>query len=205
MTAFTLLEGRLTLVCPKGYPRPPEDALHLAHFAAPYAQGTGVDAGCGIGTVGLALLALGAKCQLQGVDNQAVLIHAAAQNAEKNNAPYQATHGDILTHTPQKKVQFIVCNPPFYEEEKGHTTAHEANKARHHMPQGLLEAWLTQFDRWLEEGGWIALALHAHQQAKLEAWAVQNNYNLKVTPRPTTPNRPPKRILAKLDKPTPAS
>lgn len=72
------------LVQPKGSFRFSEDALLLASYAfhkSPTARRV-VDAGCGCGVVGLAMLLLDLKCMVLGIDFQPTLVETAKINAK---------------------------------------------------------------------------------------------------------------------------
>jgi tRNA1(Val) A37 N6-methylase TrmN6 len=195
---FTLLSGRLALKTPRNYPRPPEDALWLAASVTPAPGSQVLDAACGIGTVGLALKTRCPEMILTAVDLNPTLTRTAAQNAQLNKYDITTINSDILNHNPNSKYDYILCNPPFHEAAKGHTTPNPDQAGRHTMPEKLLQTWLAHFVTLLSPTGTIALILHTHQTTELAALASLHNLGGKLYPLRTAPDKKPKRLLALL-------
>lgn len=194
---FTLLNGRLQFT--DASPRPPEDALWLAASVPNLPPHTPVlDAACGPGTVGLALLARMPTLHVIGVDINPTLTACAEANAKLNRLTYTALTADILTTPLSTQFPCIVCNPPFYTAET-HTPAQTpAKQTAHHLPTGHLTLWLTALMQALTPTGTLFLILHSACEPELLAHAQAHHHTLTLTPVQTSAKRPPKRILATL-------
>lgn len=164
------LGGRLRLLQPaKGY-RAGMDAVLLAAAARAVDEGEArliLDAGAGVGTVGLCLACqiAGARCVL--VEKQAGLVTLAADNIKRNGltdrvsvcaADLTASGRDLeaLGLLPQT-FSDVVMNPPYFVEGAGTRAEDEGKAAAHAMPAGGVQAWLRLAVRMLEPGGRLFL------------------------------------------------
>jgi tRNA1(Val) A37 N6-methylase TrmN6 len=151
LRADGFLGGRLTLRQPARGHRAGTDAVLLA-AAAPRGAARIADLGCGVGSVGLALLAreTGAEALLVEVDP--ALATLAAENADANGlaARCRVIVADLLAPgtvrraaglTPHS-VDLVMTNPPFGEERKGTRSPDEAKARAHVMPADGLDNWV---------------------------------------------------------------
>ena len=118
-TRDALLNGALVLTQPRVGYRVNVDALLLAAFATrPRQAHRALDLGCGVGAVGLALLAHGATAEVTLVDRDDALLDLARVNIRDNGHGTRASAAridllerwpDLLTH----RFDLVVSNPPY--------------------------------------------------------------------------------------------
>lgn len=205
---FTLLGNRLTLPQPpKGHKRPPEDALWLAASLTPQQpDATVLDAGCGSGAVGLALLARCPQLHVMGLDADATLTACAIQATHLNRfTTYATITENLLAYTPTTLFQHAISNPPFHATARGHTSPNPAIQKAHGSPQGQLTAWLAALHRCTTPTGTLTLILHSACQPEVLAFHTTIGGTLHLTPLQTAQAKPAKRLLAHLQKNGPAA
>lgn len=191
MNPLTLLGGRLQLH-PRG-PRPTEDPLWLAATVPALPNGAHVlDAGCGIGTAGLALLLRQPTLALTSLDVNPELPPLAAQNATLNGLVLTPVIHNILTFRAEPFAA-VLCNPPFHAQERGHASA--TRGLAHTMPAGMFTPWLAALHRLTAPGGTLHLILHSLYRNELTAFTEANRCHLTLAPIQSS-SRPPKRLLA---------
>jgi tRNA1(Val) A37 N6-methylase TrmN6 len=199
---FTLLGGRLILTGP----RPPEDALWLAASLTPLPGARVLDAGAGIGTVGLALLTRCPGVALTAVELQPSLARRATANGALNGHPSYLCHpGNLLDLTPAEPFDAVLANPPFHPQDQGHSSPNPARHTAHSQPPGLLASWLARLAAITTPAAPIHLLIHANNHDALAAAAQNLGLGALLTPLATHPARPPKRLLARLNKQQPAA
>lgn len=115
-TVDEILFGRLKIIqSRKGY-RFGIDSILLADFASKYAKGLVIDLGTGCGVVALAILKMGAKCKVLGVEIQEVLASQAKRNSLINGMGenFYIIQADIRK-LPLKAgiADMVISNPPF--------------------------------------------------------------------------------------------
>jgi tRNA1Val (adenine37-N6)-methyltransferase len=116
-TLDELLRGRVRIWQPRRGPRVSLDTLLLAAFAAPRARRAVADLGCGVGAVGLALLAADPRVTVAAVELQPALADLARRNAVLNGvaARMEVVTGDLRAPLlPAETFAVVVCNPPFH-------------------------------------------------------------------------------------------
>jgi tRNA1(Val) A37 N6-methylase TrmN6 len=192
---FTLLGGRLVLEDVP--PRPPEDALWLAAAYTPKPNARVLDAMCGAGIVGLALLARCPRLHVTSLDLDPALAALAARNAARNNLALQAVTGDVATYHAAP-FDAVFCNPPFHAAARGHTASTAERRRAKSLP--ALEPWLAALHRLATPQGTLLLMLHADCKPDLTAFAERSGCAATLWPLQTASTRPPKRLLARLDK-----
>lgn len=202
-TPILLLGGHLKLTNVE--PRPTEAPFWLAAAIPALTPGLRVlDAGCGPGTAGLALLTRQPNLHLTSLDIDPALTGLASQNAALNHLHLTPVTADILTWQAEP-FPLILCNPPFHAAARGHVTPSPSKTRAHTMPPGGLTRWLTALHRLATPQGHIHLILHAADQPELQAFAQTNTCALTITPIQSSPTRAPKRILAVIQTATPPS
>jgi tRNA1(Val) A37 N6-methylase TrmN6 len=155
----TLLRGKVTLLQPKVGFHASIDSVFLAAAAALKERFKVLDAGCGVGSVGLCLLARNKSISLTGIDIQPGLVDLARQNAALNGAEAQFFAGNIKgeKHTPDNAFNVVVMNPP-YMESGTHTPSPEKIKATSHGEGELtLADWIKYAHRKLKQGGHLVM------------------------------------------------
>lgn len=194
---YTLLNKRLTL----SGPRAPEDALWLAASVSPNPGTKVLDAMCGNGVVGLALMARCPGLLVEGVEADPVLATTAHANAQRNSQPGYTAHATKLeAFTTPHLFNLALMNPPFHATTRGHSTPNAAKALAHSLPPNHLTLWLQALYRLLTPTGTMALLLHSACQPELLAFAQNNPCATTLTPLQTAPQKPAKRLLALLTK-----
>lgn len=203
MTAtFPLLGGRLILEDTP--PKPPEDALWLAASLTPAPDARVLDAMCGPGTVGLALLARVPSLRVTALDIDPALAALAARNARLNHAAsHHTATADLAAYIPDAPFDAAFCNPPFHAEARGHTAATAPKRAAKSLPDAQLARWLDALHRLTTPTATLALVVHAACRNDLLAFAKAQGCGATLIPLQTASTRPSKRLLAHLRKDKP--
>lgn len=160
VTENTFLGGTVKVLQPVDGYRAGIDPVLLA-AATPAKPGEKVmDAGCGVGSVGLCLLRRVPETVLTGIDIQPDLVELAQQNAEMNNMKAEFISGDIRhlgAILAPDSFDHIMINPPFMEAGS-HTPSPNQSRAlgRGEMETTLAD-WLDFAFRVLKSGGRLVL------------------------------------------------
>ena len=133
-----LFGGRLVLAQPRGGYRFSIDSILLAWWVEFEADDRILDAGCGVGVVGLALVRCRGARDVTGVELQGDLAALARANVVENAASawMSVVEADLRELPPPFGNRFdVVCaNPPFYEEGAGRLNpCAERAAARHEL------------------------------------------------------------------------
>ncbi|MFH1157488.1 MAG: methyltransferase [Pseudomonadota bacterium] len=159
----TLLAGRVKLLQPKTGFHASIDSVFLAAAVPVKDRHKVLDAGCGVGSVGLCVLSRNKNISLTGIDIQSDLIDLACENADLNGVAERCNffHGDILTEKaiPDNAFNVVTMNPP-YLEGGAHTPSPEKIKAASHGENAsgaTLEDWVRYAHRKLKQGGTLTM------------------------------------------------
>lgn len=174
LTVDAFLGGQLRLAQPEAGHRAGLDAVMLA-AAAPVVAGQRVlDAGSGMGVVGLCIARRVPGCHVTGIEVDPSLAALAGENAKINELSdrYRALSGDLtgpLSHIETlgpKRDSFhvVVSNPPFYGAGRGSVSLEPAKHRAGVMPEGGLEDWIRFMTTMTSPGGTLVLI---HQAAAL--------------------------------------
>lgn len=152
-TEDKILGGRVTLFQPrKGY-RVAIDPVLLA-AAIPAQKGQRVlDMGCGTGAVSLCLQARVGGLEIDGFDINPEHIELAVKSAAANRFEYPCrfTVRDVTEWKNPILYDFVVANPPFFDE-KAYSNSPYAGKSAAHATSDL-ESWIACARRNLAENG----------------------------------------------------
>jgi tRNA1(Val) A37 N6-methylase TrmN6 len=151
-TIDDFLGGRISLVQPLHGHRAGSDAV-LLQAAVPALTGERVlDAGAGVGTAGLCLLARVPELDVTAVEIDAELCALAASNALRNGFADQFMVIEADVTAPQKNLRAkgllregydqLIANPPFHEQGTVRPAPHPGRAAAHVMGKGTHESWL---------------------------------------------------------------
>lgn len=168
-TCDMFLGDRLTIRQPqKGY-RAGVDAVLLAASvdATPQGRETGplslLDAGAGVGTVGLCAAARCPDLTVVLLEREPVFVDLATENIHHNGlearvravcASVTATATKLMEHgLTAESFDLCVANPPFHDEEAGTPSAHRLKSAAHAMAADGLEDWCRFMARMLRPSG----------------------------------------------------
>lgn len=140
-----------------------------------------LDIGCGTGLLSLMIAQKNLHLHIDAVE----IDEAAAQQATENSAasPWKervnVIHSDIKNYYPanEGKYDFVVCNPPFYENELS-SPDEKRNKA-HHDGSLLLEETVQAIRHSLKPGGQFFLLLPYKRLADIKG--LSENAGLTIT------------------------
>jgi len=92
------------------------DSLFLYDFISSFSpKGKVLDVGAGCGVVGLLVARDNKKINLEAVEKQEEFVHFATTNARVNGIEYTMHECDFLELSSKTKYDYIISNPPFYQ------------------------------------------------------------------------------------------
>jgi tRNA1(Val) A37 N6-methylase TrmN6 len=166
-TDNAFLGGALNLLQPaKGY-RAGLDGVLLAAAVAARAGEHVLDAGAGVGVVGLAVARRLAHVRVTMIERDLQLAALARSNVERNNLAdrVRLIEGDVTRPLSEiaelapalESFDHVVANPPYHVEGRG-TAARDAIEATANaMPEGALEHWVRFMAAMARPGGTVTL------------------------------------------------
>jgi len=143
------------------------DSILLYGFISRFApKGKMLDVGAGSGIVGLLVGRDFPAVNLEGSEKQPLYAEFARRNAQINSIGYTLHEGDFLEHTPHGSYDWIVSNPPFYNEGSARSENPILHQARYniHLP---IDAFVTKISKLLKSSGEAAICYDARQFAEL--------------------------------------
>ena len=152
-TDDAFLGGVLKVLQPRSGYRAGLDAVLLA-AAAPVRAGDRVlDAGSGVGVVGLCIAAREAGAHVTLVDKETELVGLAEQNIVRNGLQDRVSvveadvtgpaRGLMMAGLGSDSFSHVVINPPFHTEGHGRRPRSAIKAAAHAMPAGQLARWIA--------------------------------------------------------------
>ncbi len=160
-----ILDGRLVLRQPASGHRVGTDAVLLAAMLED-AGALAIDAGAGVGAVGLAVAQRARGACVRLVERDPMLAQIAAQNVALNNLTERVSvvACDLLSLASRKAAglangaaQSVFTNPPFYAAAQVRASPHAGRAAAHVLGPGGVEAWLRACLALLAPGGRFAM------------------------------------------------
>ncbi|MBL8564757.1 MAG: methyltransferase [Hyphomicrobiaceae bacterium] len=165
VTADAFLGGALKVLQPaRGY-RAGIDAVLLA-AAAPGGTGRPVrvlDAGAGVGTVGLCVARRMPDARVDLVEMQPLLADLARRNVAANSLSQRLNvfEADILSPAATlaaaglsgEHYDVVLANPPYHEEGSGTASTNPVKAGANAMPPGALDDWARAMARFCRPGG----------------------------------------------------
>ncbi|RUM71076.1 MAG: methyltransferase [Sulfurovum sp.] len=112
------------------------DSIFLYDFISQFQlKGSLLDVGCGVGIVSL-LLSRDFNISTTIIDKQKSMLKYAEHNYKINKLEVDAYLGDFIEFSEDKKFDFVVSNPPFYDSAVVQSENEHLNIARyaHHLP-----------------------------------------------------------------------
>ena len=189
----------------KGY-RAGIDAVLLA-AAAPVAVGRAervLDAGSGVGTVGLCLAARVSDAQVLLVERDPVFARLARDNIALNGFAERVSVSiaDVCAKAADQEaaglsaesVDHALANPPYHDSTAG-TLAHDRKADANAMPDGALDRWARFLARMTRQGGTVTVIHKAEAITDLLVALAPRFGALKVLPICPRPGEPAIRIL----------
>ena len=134
----------------------------ITHFNP---KGRMLDVGAGCGIVGL-LVGRDCDVQLEAVEKQSIYADFSRRNAQINGIEYLLHECDFLEYSDTNGYDWIVSNPPFYNEGSARSDNQMIHQARYnvHMP---IEAYAQKIAKLLRPQGSAVICYDARQFAQL--------------------------------------
>ncbi|MBS7698284.1 MAG: methyltransferase [Chelatococcus sp.] len=152
MSVDAFFGGRLTLTQPRKGHRAGTDAVLLAAAAGDPRDGTVVDLGAGVGTIGLAIAARSPLARVVLVESETGLAALARHNGAANalDARVRVIEADVLAPARARHAaglvsnmaDLVVSNPPFYAPGRFRTSPDAVRSRAHAMDDNLLDRWV---------------------------------------------------------------
>jgi tRNA1(Val) A37 N6-methylase TrmN6 len=207
VTEDAFLGGKIKALQPRAGYRAGIDALLLA-ASIPVAQAGSprvLDAGSGVGVVGLCLAARVARARVVLVESEPSLVRLALRNVVENRledrirvlcaditAPAKRTaHVELVPES----FDHVAANPPFYPQGRARPARDRLRAGAHIMPSGGLERWVRAAARLARPGGTLSLVHRAEALGELLAAIGPRFGALKVLPIHPRADRPAIRVL----------
>ena len=197
------LGGRLTLRQPSAGHRAGTDAVLLAACVPAGAGGRAVDVGSGVGAAGLSALARAAGLDMACVEIDPALVSLCACNIAENGFPgrARAIEADILKAASRRAAgladgsfDLVITNPPFLDRKTARVSP-DAARARAHVAEGGLEAWMKAALALLRPGGLFLMIHRADALADILAGAKGRIGELRLLPVHAKTGQPAVRLL----------
>lgn len=213
MTSDAFLDGAVMLLQPRRGYRAGIDAVFLAATAQPQDRSNRLrvlDAGAGVGTVGL----LAAYRLRKLVDVQVTLVERsrelaalAVRNAHANRLDerVRVVCADFLAPAAELEAKglaresfdLVLTNPPFHVDAHGTMSANALKAGAHAMGKSDLERWARAMARVTRQGGEIVVIHKADALPGLLAALVPRFGGLRIMPLYPRAGEPASRILIK--------
>ena len=155
------------------------DSIFLYDFISKFQpKGSLLDVGCGVGIVSL-LLSRDFNISTTIIDKQKSMLKYAEHNYKINNLKVDSYLGDFIEFSENKRFDFVVSNPPFYDSAVVQSENEHLNIARyaHHLP--ILE-FIANVKRVLKPRGRFIFCYDAKQIDRLLHALKENKINPEV-------------------------
>jgi tRNA1Val (adenine37-N6)-methyltransferase len=160
---------------------------YIAQYLSTHKNNTVLDIGTGTGLLSL-MIAQKNKIEIDAAEINEEAYQQAKENTVNRNS-ISIINENIIDYNPNKKYDFVITNPPFYE---GDLTSDKKNKNQvKHNESLTLQELLQAIKRLLIEDGQFAVLLPYHRIIEFEEMANQLNFYvqeellLKQTPKHT--------------------
>ncbi len=138
------------------------DSIFLYDFISTFKpKGKLLDVGCGVGIISL-LLSRDFTIETSIIDKQEKMLNYAVHNYKLNGINVQSYLGDFTELQTDERYDYIISNPPFYDEKVQQSTDTHLNIARyaHHLP---IESFIRRVKTYLKPKGWFIFCYDAKQ------------------------------------------
>jgi len=138
------------------------DSIFLYHFISSFKpKGSLLDVGCGVGIISL-LLSRDFNLNTTIIDKQEMMINYAIHNYKLNTLEVQSYLEDYSQLKIDERFDYIVSNPPFYDEKVQQSQDTHLNIARYaqHLP---IEDFIRTTKSLLKPRGWFIFCYDAKQ------------------------------------------
>ena len=155
------------------------DSIFLYDFISSFQpKGKLLDVGCGVGIISL-LLSRDFNIETTIIDKQELMMKYAKHNYKLNNLEVESFLGDFTESLENKKYDFVVSNPPFYDSNVIQSQNEHLNIARyaHHLP---IEDFVAKVKKVLNPRGRFIFCYDAKQVDRLLHVLKVNKINPEV-------------------------
>lgn len=155
------------------------DSIFLYDFISRFKpKGTLLDVGCGVGIISL-LLTRDFNTETTIIDKQAMMLQYAQHNFDLNHLNVNAIHNDFMHFQSQEKFDYIISNPPFYDQNVQQSQNESLNIARYaqHLP---IEPFIKAVKTNLKPRGYFIFCYDAKQLDKLLFTLTEHKLNPEV-------------------------
>lgn len=204
------LAGRVRLQQPaRGY-RAGLDAVLLA-AAAPVEPGANVlDAGAGVGAVGLCVAARVVDARITLVEREPALVRLAASNCALNgwDARVSVIAADVCAPAtvtaaaglPPDSMDHVLANPPYYVDGEGTAAARQQRAVSRSMDAGALDQWVRFAARMTRASGTVTLIHRVEALGELLASVEQRFGAITIRPLAARDGAPATRVIVSAKK-----
>ncbi|MGE3651242.1 MAG: tRNA1(Val) (adenine(37)-N6)-methyltransferase [Reyranellaceae bacterium] len=206
-TDDTLLGGRVALWQPRAGYRVSIDAVLLAAAVMPRAGDRILDTGCGVGAIGLCLLARAGDIAftLVGLEAQPDYAALARENVERNgvHGRYAIVEGDLARPPAElldRPFDQVISNPPHLDSGAGTPSPDEsADKANRESALDL-EGWIARCLARLKPRGTLTLVQRADRLPAILAALDGRTGEIAVLPLWPAAGEPARRVIVQARK-----
>jgi len=152
------------------------DSIFLYDFISSFnPKGTLLDVGCGVGILSL-LLSRDFNIHTSIIDKQKQMLEYAIHNYKMNELSVKHYLGDFVELETEDRFDYIISNPPFYDEQVQQSENTHLNIARYaqHLP---IEAFFKKVKTYLKPRGWFIFCYDAKQIDRILYHLKLNNIN----------------------------
>ena len=195
-----LLDHAIRLRQPQEGYRAGSDAVLLAAAVPAQAGQQVLDAGAGVGAIGLCLAWRVPGVAVTGLERVTALAELGNANARLNglDARLQVICGEVERPPAairQARFDHVVCNPPFYEEGRASPSPAGLKSLAHLEGEVPLADWIAFCIRRTRPGGTVTLIHRAGRLAELLAGLGDGAGDVLVCPLWPTAGRPARRVI----------
>lgn len=181
------------------------DAVMLAACVPPEEQGSVLDCGAGVGTVGLCVASRCQRARIVMVERQPALAGLAESNITVNGFGDRASvvAADVLAFDGRadagelrpESFAIVLANPPYHDTDAGTPSTADLKAASHAMPANQLDAWVRFMARMCAPGG-RAIMIHKTEALPRILSAFENRFGcLTILPLHPREGSPAHRVI----------
>jgi len=155
------------------------DSIFLYDFISRFKpKGRLLDVGCGVGIISL-LLTRDFKLETTIIDKQTSMIAYAKHNFKLNSLNVNVVNQDFMGFCSEEKFDYIVSNPPFYDQNVQQSKNESLNIARYaqHLP---IEPFIETVKKNLKPRGYFIFCYDAKQLDKLLFTLISHKLNPEI-------------------------